>query len=105
MLNRVQIEGDIVRHTWGQTKESGFFVFIKQEKTFNKFTTTSYFSLFANQPLAKKLADIVEKYPNAHIVVEGKLKTYLSKKDDTYKTSILIEKIISWNPPITKEEK
>jgi hypothetical protein len=82
MLNKVVIEGQVVRSTWGQTKDSGFFVTIKQERHVNQFTWANYFPLYANQPLAKDLAAIVEKNPNAHIVVEGQLRTYHSKKTD-----------------------
>ncbi|MDR1234834.1 MAG: DUF3217 domain-containing protein [Mycoplasmataceae bacterium] len=94
MVNKVLIEGQVVRSTWGQTKDSGFFVTIKQERKVNKFTWANYFPLYANHPLAKDLAAIVEKNPNAHITVEGQLRTYHSKKTNEWKISIQVEKII-----------
>lgn len=97
MLNKVIIEGDHVRSMWGSKKELGsFFVTIKQEKRFNKFVNLNYFSLYSTPPLATKLADICSKHPNCHLVVEGKLKTYKSKKDNLYHTTIMIEKILNW---------
>lgn len=97
MLNKVIIEGDHVRSMWGSKKELGsFFVTIKQEKHFNKFVNLNYFSLYSTPPLATKLADICSKNPNCHLVIEGKLKTYKSKKDNLYHTTIMIEKILKW---------
>jgi hypothetical protein len=69
-------------------------VTIKQERKVNKFTWSNYFPLYANQPLAKDLAAIVEKNPNANITVEGQLRTYHSKKTNEWKISIQVEKII-----------
>ncbi|MDR1991867.1 MAG: DUF3217 domain-containing protein [Mycoplasmataceae bacterium] len=94
MLNKVLIEGQVVRSTWGKTKDAGFFVTIKQERKVNQFTWANYFPLYANQPLAKDLAAIVEKNPNANITVEGQLRTYHSKKTNEWKISIQVEKII-----------
>jgi hypothetical protein len=50
--------------------------------------------LYANQPLAKELANIIEKNPSAIITVEGQLRTYFSKKTNEWKISIQVEKII-----------
>ncbi|MDR0985983.1 MAG: DUF3217 domain-containing protein [Mycoplasmataceae bacterium] len=94
MLNKVVIEGDVVRSVWGKGENAGFFVTIKQERKVGKFTWSNYFSLYANQPLAKELADIVEKNANAHIAVEGQLRTYHSKKTNDWKVSIQVDKII-----------
>jgi hypothetical protein len=44
--------------------------------------------------LADQLAKIVEKNPNANIMVEGQLRTYHSKKTGEWKISIQVEKII-----------
>lgn len=93
-MNKVLIDGHVVRSMWGKGENSGFFVTIKQERKVNKFTWTNYFSIYANQPLAKDLADIVEKNNNAYIAVEGQLRTYHSKTDNTWRTTIHAEKII-----------
>ncbi|MDR0545649.1 MAG: DUF3217 domain-containing protein [Mycoplasmataceae bacterium] len=93
MLNKVIIEGIVARSQWGKEEKKCFFVTIKQERKVNNYTWASYFSLFANQPVADQLAEIVEKNQNAHITVEGSLKTYRAK-DNTYKTTIQVEKII-----------
>ena len=52
-----------------------------------------YFSIYAMSPLSKQLAEIVEKNPNAHVIVEGELRTKMSKNNDLY-TRILVNKII-----------
>lgn len=95
MINKVTIEGDVTRGTWGKGEQSGYFIIIKQTNSFNKFKTANYFSLYANHPLAKTLSETVEKNPATHIVVEGELKTYYSKKVRDWKVSILITKILS----------
>lgn len=104
MLNKVIIEGEHVRSTWGAKKELGsFFITIKQEKHFNKFKNLNYFSLYSTPPLATKLADICTKHKQCHLVVEGKLKTYKSKKDSSFHTTIMIEKILKWTPNDEKQ--
>lgn len=102
MINKVTIEGIVVRSTWGKTKDSGFFVTIKQERKVNNFVWSNHFSLYANQPLAKKLADIVEKNPHAHITVEGQLRTYHVKGTDQWKITIQVEKIIEDISPVAE---
>jgi hypothetical protein len=94
MHNKVLIDGQIVKSTWGKTKESGFFVTIKQERKVNNFTWANYFPLYANHPLADQLAKIVDTNPNAYILVEGQLRTYHSKKTGEWKISIQVDKII-----------
>ncbi len=94
MINKVLIEGDVVRSTWGKTAQNGFFITLKQERKFGEFAWSSYFSLYANKPLANQLAKLVEENPNVHITVEGRLRTYHSKKSNEWKTTILIEKIL-----------
>jgi hypothetical protein len=37
-MNKVLIDGYVVRSTWGKGENSGFFVTIKQERKVNKFT-------------------------------------------------------------------
>lgn len=94
MINKVLIEGDVVRSTWGKSAQNGFFITLKQERKFGEFAWSSYFSLYANKPLANQLAKLVEENPNVHITIEGRLRTYLSKKNNEWKTTILIEKIL-----------
>lgn len=80
MINKVLIEGDVVRSTWGKSTQNGYFITLKQERKFGEFTWSSFFSLYANKPLANQLANLIEKNPNLHITIEGRLRTYLSKK-------------------------
>lgn len=93
MINKVIIEGVVARHQWSKDDKKCFFVSIKQERKVNNYTWASYFSLFANQPIADELANIVEKQENARITVEGSLRTYRAK-DGLYKTTIMVEKIL-----------
>lgn len=97
MINNVKIEGEVVNGSWGKSEEAGYFLIIKQTRKVSKFTWVNYFSLYANKPLAEKIAEIVEKNPHAHILVEGTLRTYHSKKTGEWKTTILIQKILDSN--------
>jgi hypothetical protein len=45
------------------------------------------------------LANIVEKNQNAYIAIEGQLRTYHSKADNTWRTTINAEKIIQQAEP------
>ena len=99
MLNKVILEGVVTRSSWGKNKEEGgYFLNIKQERIFNKFRSVNSFSAYANRPLAAQLAKIVESNPQCRIIIEGKLRTYYSKKDGLYHTTILIEKLVNWTP-------
>lgn len=102
MLNKVILEGTVTRSSWGKNKEEGgYFLNIKQERIFNKFKSVNSFSAYANRPLAGQLAKIIEANPNCKIIIEGKLRTYYSKKDNLFHTTILIEKLVSWTPAET----
>jgi hypothetical protein len=98
-MNKVLIDGNVVRSTWGKGENAGFFVTIKQERKVNKFTWANYFLIYANQPLAKELSNIVEKNPNAYIAIEGQLRTYKDKTTSVYRTTIHAEKIIQQEQP------
>ena len=95
MINKVIIEGDIVRGSYGNNNNPTYFCTIKQERKAIKFQWTNYFSIYAIPPLASELAKIVETNPHAHIIVEGELRTHISKKNQDPKTSILINKIVN----------
>lgn len=99
MLNKVILEGTVTRSSWGKNKEEGgYFLNIKQERVFNKFKSVNSFSAYANRPLAAQLAKIIEANPNCRVIIEGKLRTYYSKKDNLFHTTILIEKLVNWTP-------
>lgn len=99
MINKVFLEGVVTRSAWGKNKEEGgYFLNIKQERVFNKFKSVNSFSAYANRPLAGQLAKIVEANPGCTVYIEGKLRTYFSKKDSQYHTTILIEKLSNWTP-------
>jgi len=99
MMNQVVLEGVVTRSAWGKNKENGgYFLNIKQERVFNKFKSSNSFSAYANRPLAGQIAKIVEENPGCTVVIQGKLRTYKNKKDNTYHTTILIEKLINWTP-------
>lgn len=99
MLNKVILEGTVTRSSWGKNgEEGGYFLNIKQERVFNKFKSVNSFSAYANRPLASQLAKIIEANPNCRVIIEGKLRTYYSKKDKTFHTTILIEKLVNWTP-------
>lgn len=93
MVNKVFLEGQVVRSTWGEARDSGFFVTIKQERKIGKFTYTDYFSLYANRPLAAELAKLIDISKDKIISIEGALKTYRAKNGE-WKTTIQVEKII-----------
>lgn len=99
MTNKVFLEGIVTRSSWGRNKETGgYFINIKQERVFNKYRDISIFQAFANRPLAGELAKIVEANPECRIMIEGKLKTYYSKNDGLYHTTVHIEKLLNWMP-------
>ncbi len=94
MINKVIIEGDVVRSSWDKTAKNSFFITLKQERKFGQFSWSSYFSCYCNNPLATQLAKLVDENSDLHITVEGRLRTYHSKKTNEWKTTILIEKIL-----------
>lgn len=106
MINKVILEGVVTRSSWGKNKEEGgYFLNIKQERVFNKFRSVNSFSAYANRPLAGEIAKVVEAEPNCRIYIEGKLRTYYSKKDKLFHTTILIEKFSKLGPDVTSVAK
>ena len=102
MLNKIILEGKVSWFSWGNISDDKcFYINIQQERVFNKFKSINSFNAYANQPLAKQLANIVENNPNCVIIIEGKLRQYFSKKDNLFHTTILINKLINWS----KQEK
>jgi len=99
MMNQVFLEGVVTRSAWGKNKENGgYFLNIKQERVIGTYKSSNSFSAYANRPLAAQIAKIVEENPQCRVLIEGKLRTYKNKKDGTYHTTILIEKLLRWTP-------
>jgi len=94
MINKVFLEGVVTKSAWGRHGEAGaYFITVKQEeKMFNDYEHRSYFSAYANRPLAAQLAKTVQEDPNCHLYIEGKLRTFFSTKDNLYHMTVLIEK-------------
>ncbi|MDD6144707.1 MAG: DUF3217 domain-containing protein [Mycoplasmataceae bacterium] len=95
LINKVIIEGDIVRGSFGSNDNPTYFCTIKQERNAIRFKWINYFSIYALPPLANHLAKIVADDPHAHIIIEGELRTHISKKSQDPKTSILVNKIVN----------
>jgi hypothetical protein len=95
--NYVLLNGKITRSTWGKTKKSGFFITIWQERKLNEFTNGTYFTAFANEPLATTLAERVKQHPNAQIKFDGELWTYYNKRHNTFMVSIRIINILEFD--------
>ncbi len=103
LINKVIIEGNIVNGSFSASNKFIYFAQLKQERKMVNFKWDDYFSIYALSPLSKQLAKIVEKNPNAHVVIEGELHTKISKNKDLY-TRILVNKIldVSTDDTITK---
>lgn len=93
IINKVTLEGNIVNGAFSKSNQYVYFAKIKQERKMINYKWVDYFSIYAMSPLSKQLAEIVEKNPNAHVIVEGELRTKMSKNNDLY-TRILVNKII-----------
>jgi len=91
MLNKLVLEGEVIRTSWGSDESKGFFVTIKQVRKFGNFTLTDHFNLFANKPFANELEKnaIVGK----NLAIEGILRTYKSKNGE-WKVTIEVMQII-----------
>ncbi len=93
VINKVMIEGEIVNGSFSKNNEHVYFAKIKQERWMINYKWVDYFSIYALSPLSKQLSEIVEKDPNAHLIIDGELHTKISKSKDLY-TRILVNKII-----------
>lgn len=93
IINKVTLEGNIVNGAFSKSNQHIYFAKIKQERKMMNYKWVDYFSIYAMSPLSKQLAKIVEKDPNAHVIIEGELRTKISKNKDLY-TRILVNKII-----------
>ncbi len=91
MLNKIVLEGEVIRTSWGSDESKGFFVTIKQVRKFGNFQQTDNFNIFANKPFANELEKnaIVGK----NLAIEGVLRTYKSKNGES-KVSIEVTQII-----------
>ncbi len=96
VINKVTIEGNIVSGGFSKTNKYVYFAKIKQERKMLNYKWVDYFSIYALSPLSKKLSEIVEKDPNAHLIIDGELHTKINKNKDLY-TRILVNKIIETN--------
>ena len=93
VINKVMIEGDIVNGSFSKSNKYVYFAKIKQERRMINYKWVDYFSIYALSPLSTQLSKIVEKDPNAHLIIDGELHTKISKNKDLY-TKILVNKII-----------
>ncbi|WP_027120116.1 DUF3217 domain-containing protein [[Mycoplasma] testudinis] len=91
MLNKVIIEGSIISSRWSSTG-NGFFVSIRQTRSFGRSVYKDNFTVYANKPLAFELEKYVHEYET--ITVEGELRTYQDHKTKQWKTAIEIKKIL-----------
>ena len=96
VINKVTIEGNIVNGGFSKTNKYVYFAKLKQERKMINYKWAAYFSIYALSPLSKKLSEIVEKDPNAHLIIDGELHTKINKNKDLY-TRILVNKIINVN--------
>ncbi len=96
VINKVTIEGNIVNGGFSKTNKYVYFAKLKQERKMINYKWVDYFSIYALSPLSKKLSEIVEKDPNAHLIIDGELHTKINKNKDLY-TRILVNKIINAN--------
>lgn len=101
-INKVTLEGNIVNGSFSKTNQYIYFAKIKQERKMINYKWVDYFSIYAMSPLSKQLAEIVEKDQNAHIIIEGELRTKMSKNKNLY-TRILVNKIIKVDDQIQQE--
>lgn len=100
LINKVLIEGEVSKGAYSSKGDSVYFITIKQETVSAKYKWAHYFSVYAVKPLAATLSSIVEKNPHARLLIEGELRTHVSKTKEL-KTSIYATKIVD----LTEKEK
>lgn len=96
-INKVLIEGDIVRGAYAENNDKVFFATLKHTRRLLSSNWVDYYQIYAISPLCKEVAKLYEENPNAHVVVEGELRTRISKNHKSSKpvVGILINKIIN----------
>lgn len=103
-INKVLIEGDIVRGAYAENNDKVFFATLKYTRKLLNSNWVDYYQIYALSPLCKQLAKLYESKPNAHVVIEGELRTRISKKHKDSKPiiGILVNKIIDIESPVTE---
>ncbi len=103
-INKVIIEGDLIRGSYSEASKTTYFATLKQDRKAINYQWTDYYSVYALAPISKTLANIVEKNPNTHVVIEGELRTHYSKKKKDSITSILVNKVMDTSDSSKKDE-
>ncbi len=94
MLNKIVLEGEVIKTSWGSGESKGFFVTIKQVRQFGNFKLTDHFNLFANKPLADELEK--DATIGQNLAIEGILRNYKSKTGER-KVTVEVTQIIHEN--------